>query len=192
MRFIVITVLLIAAFVAVVWEGSHIDSAERSWRRDLHRLAGGGHLAELQRLLETGVDVDVRDSTGVTPLLYASLFGRADEASALIAAGADINSTDPRGWNAAVTAAAGGYDAVLRKLISAGADLNTLTRNGRTALLLAVLNGHQSTVALLLEHGARCDVTDNLGQSVLQIAEAEHAPQHTLNLLTAHMAGAAD
>ena len=45
----------------------------------------------LQVIVESGVDVNVRNKGGVTPLMWACRWGNIDAISALLHAGVDIN-----------------------------------------------------------------------------------------------------
>ena len=67
----------------------------------LHDAAAYGELACLDKLLSEGTDPDwVNPATGLTPLLIASMNGRAECVLSLLHAGADIYAADPQGSTA--------------------------------------------------------------------------------------------
>ena len=67
----------------------------------LHDAAAYGELACLDKLLSEGTDPDwVNPATGLTPLLIASMNGRAKCVLSLLHAGADIYAADPQGSTA--------------------------------------------------------------------------------------------
>jgi uncharacterized protein len=68
-----------------------------------------------------GVDVNVTDRTGSTPLLEAARYGHEDICRILIAAGANLKSKDKDGKTALQLAIQGNHDEVVRVLKQAGA-----------------------------------------------------------------------
>jgi uncharacterized protein len=68
-----------------------------------------------------GVDVNVTDQTGSTPLLEAARYGHEDICRILIAAGANLKSKDKDGKTALQLAIQGNHDEVVRVLKQAGA-----------------------------------------------------------------------
>ena len=60
-------------------------------RRSLYVASDAGHLEAVRSLLDSGADVNERNKTHHTPLLYASMRGRVEDAKLLIEYGADVN-----------------------------------------------------------------------------------------------------
>ena len=90
------------------------------------------HMKIFDELLELGVDVNVHDSAGYTPLHHClTLYGNS------------------------VT------EEMAKKLIKAGAKINAKNRMGSTALMEAALSVKYEYVELLLQHGADPTVPDN-------------------------------
>ncbi|RPB11929.1 ankyrin [Morchella conica CCBAS932] len=75
-----------------------------------------GHEDVLKMILEQGVDVNVRDVDGRTPLHWAALFGMVDIVRVLLESGAD-GSVVAEGKTALALAAARGEDAVVELLV---------------------------------------------------------------------------
>jgi ankyrin repeat protein len=115
-------------------------------------------------------------SGGITPLMYAGLYGNAASARKLLDMGADPNARNDAGATALMWA----VDdlEVTRLLLDRNADPNLRSADGRTALVLAAARpGASDVVKALLDRGARID-----GEPVLsQAADAGDAA--TIRLL---------
>ena len=94
-------------FISLLLGGTHVVArlpaqdweAYRSGR--LHDAAAFGDLACLDKLLSEGTDPDwVNPGTGLTPLLVATMNGRAECVLSLLRAGADVYAADSQGSTA--------------------------------------------------------------------------------------------
>lgn len=92
-------------------------------------------------LLKAGADADVKDASGLTPLLEAC--GKRTR----------------------------GYKELALKLIENGADLNVLNNIGWTPLMLAISIGDSDIVALLLEYGANPEIRTPKGDNAISLAK---------------------
>jgi ankyrin repeat protein len=111
-----------------------------------------GDLAEVQRLLEAGVDVNARSTHSQwTPLM---LTDSVDMVDLLLTAGADIQLEDAIGGDALFYALDRENEAVLARLLAVGADLNRRNKYGWTRLRSAAFGRQPQQVALLLRLGA--------------------------------------
>ena len=144
----------------------------------LMRAAGAGDLAQVRTLLADLVDVNARDQSGYTALMYASKsrLDRADIAKTLLSAGADPNARD-KGGNTPLTWATwnGLRLGVMKELIAAGADINVRDAWGNPVLLdAASAIGDEGTsleaVKLLLEAGVDVSQTNSNGETALDLA----------------------
>ena len=93
-----------------------------------------GDLLKIKELLEKGVNVEARDNTGNTALIWAAWAGHADVTQVLIAAGADLEARDNAKDTALIAAFQGGRADIVRTLFSAGAKLRFLDYGERTHL----------------------------------------------------------
>ena len=126
-------------------------------------------------LIEGGIDADVRDSHGDTPLLEAAYGGAWEAALALIEHGAAVDVRGHRGVTPLHHAAFhDAWEAALA-LLDRGADVDAGDEDGRTPLHRA---GAQRMVDLLLDRGAAADapggVKDMAGWTPLHYALLEH------------------
>jgi ankyrin repeat protein len=108
--------------------------------------------SEVNRLLEAGEQVNGRDETGATALMYAALYSSPEMLRRLIARGADVNAANAAGATALMWAA----DSLekTRLLLDNGASINTKSSDGTTALLVATRHGNDQAVQALLLAGA--------------------------------------
>lgn len=107
-------------------------------------------LAELQQLLEQGVDLNERDHRGRTAIMAATHANNPIIVKLLIEAGADINLKDAMQDNPFLYAGAEGRLQILKLLIEAGADTKLTNRYGGNALIPAAEKGHVENVRELL------------------------------------------
>src|SRR4051812_43974900 len=98
-----------------------------------------------------GVQIDIRNHAGETPLMMAALKAEVDAANALVAHGAAVQKD---GWSPLHYAATGGSAAIVKLLLSKGAALEARSPNGTTPLMMAARYGNEEAVDALLAAGA--------------------------------------
>lgn len=123
---------------------------------ELMAAAHAGDLAQVQRLLAAGADVNVRDENGWSALMHACYNaelkrGFADVVQALIDAGADIEAPIGYGVRPLMLAAGYGETAVVEALLKAGADVQAKNEGGYTALMMVKQKHYVDVVNLLHE-----------------------------------------
>jgi ankyrin repeat protein len=105
---------------------------------DIFTVAGSGTVAQVLQAIKAGVDVNLRDGEGSTPLMFAGFNTNPDVISVLIKAGADVNARNVDGLTPLMFAAEHNTNPeVLSVLIKAGADVNARNERGSTALKFA-------------------------------------------------------
>ena len=114
-----------------------------------------------------GVDVDVRNRVGETPLMMAALKAEVDAAAALVAHGAAVKKD---GWAPLHYAATGGSAAIVRMLLAKGAVLEARSPNGTTPLMMAARYGNEEAVDALLAAGADRTLKNDLGMDASAFA----------------------
>jgi ankyrin repeat protein len=134
--------------------------------RNLNAIAGARYMTVLASavqhgnreivgiLIAAGADVNVRNSSGQTGLMFLTNPATVDLVRDLLGAGAKVNARDNFGDNALMNAAATGNAAVLRELITAGARVDATNQSGETALFFAARGNNPEVVTLLLDAGA--------------------------------------
>jgi ankyrin repeat protein len=131
-----------------------------------------GDLTIVKSLIKKGLDVNIRDEDGISPIHYAVVLGHNHIAQLLIESGADVNtqSCDMEFTTLLyATCFTGNYE-LTRILIAAGANPNVASKNGWTPLMKAVLSNHEQIVAFLLEHGADPNIINREGINALHLA----------------------
>ncbi|MHB1000127.1 MAG: ankyrin repeat domain-containing protein [Armatimonadota bacterium] len=113
-------------------------------------------IAALLKLVESGVDANVRDRYGRSALLYAVVDGNTDAVKILIENRADINMRDNEGWTALHAAAEEYRVEIANILLNNGAEVDAQDSYGNTPLFRSIINSRQrgEIIKLLLQHGA--------------------------------------
>jgi len=123
----------------------------------------------VSRILAAGVDLEQRDTDGMTPLLDAA--NEDDDLSrmkALLAAGADPNAVDDGGRTALHLVVAHDLSEALDLFLDAGVGVDT-DAAGRTPLMHAADRCRADMTKLLLERGADVHARDNAGATALHL-----------------------
>jgi ankyrin repeat protein len=114
-----------------------------------------------------GIQIDIRNHAGETPLMMAALKAEVDAATALVAHGAAVKKD---GWSPLHYAATGGSAAIIRLLLSKGAALEARSPNGTTPLMMAARYGNEDAVDALLAAGADRTARNDLGMDASAFA----------------------
>ena len=133
----------------------------------LVQAAARGDVAEVERLLDAGSNVDSRDETGRTAVTAAAYVGSAATVRVLVEAGADVDLQDDTRANALLSTGETGHVDVLREVLRGDPDLGRTNRFGGTALIPAADRGHVDVVRALLETEIAVDHVNNLGWTAL-------------------------
>lgn len=159
----------------------------------LHSFAKEGDLGNVLSLIPTGVSLDVMDANGMTPLHFASAFGRVEVAKVLIERGARHDSKATCGVATPLQLAKGNemmalleevnsfFDAAKRGCTDDVIELfsketcvfGAKDHQGCTPLHWAALHGHLGVVRLLLELGLDPADVSVKGNSPLHIAASK-------------------
>ena len=135
--------------------------------------AMAGNIPRIMRLLERGVDIQVRGLQGqekATALHLATSFVREDTVRLLLLKGADVNAMSENSKTALHQAIDDGNEQITRLLLEKGADTESKDSSGNTALVYAAARGREAVVRLLLQHGANVESEDSDGDPALILA----------------------
>lgn len=97
--------------IALRFEGMGISP--EVLEKDLWEAVSLNQPDKVARLIKQGAPLEVRDSRGATPLIWAAYRGFADVVGVLLEAGADKDAEDPRGMTALEWAKRKGHEAVV-------------------------------------------------------------------------------
>ena len=115
--------------------------------------------------------LDMKNTSGRTALMYASMCGDTNLVKYLISQGAVVDETDDDGKTALMFAAAQGKMFAVELLIKKGAVVTKKDNRGHTAIMEAATYGWNATVGILLKNGAVADEADNFGVTPLMFAQ---------------------
>lgn len=125
-----------------------------------------GDEATARRQVEQGVDLNIQDEEGITPLLWLILETKDYKAVELaLKVGADPNYKDGFGDNAVCSVAGSKYPELLKVVLDTGGNPNSLDRNGEPAIFNAIGEARWADIKLLVEHGADLNLTDGPGSN---------------------------
>ena len=148
-----------------------------------------GDVATVRQLIESGADINVAESDGMTPLHWAAGRGYVEVTRLLLEAGADVAVGTRIGtYTPLHLAVREGHTAVSKLLIEAGADITAATTNsGVTPLhLAAAAAGGEDIVAALIGAGADVNAKESVaGQTPLMFAASYGRTESVKRLLAA-------
>ncbi len=142
-------------------------SVEYEKIKNLMIAANDGNIDLLKTLLDSGVDVNVKDKFGMTALMWAS-HRRFSAVKLLIERKANINLPADNGYYPIHEAVGGGHKEIISYLLEHGADINTRGQNGETPVFSAV--GSIDRLEFMLKKGSNIKDTDKEGRSLLMMA----------------------
>jgi ankyrin repeat protein len=113
-------------------------------------------LARVDKLVQSGVNINATGASGQTPLHWSLLkVGiRASTIEHLLALGANPNARLDEGESVLLLAAGGNRADLLELFLQNGGDPNLADKHNRTPLMDAIAGQYESNVRLLLKHGA--------------------------------------
>lgn len=127
-------------------------------------------------------EVNKKNSSEWTPLMYAAYLGHRELCQLLILKGAKVEECNERNQTALMLAASCGAVDVVRILLDFSAELNRRDQYGRSSLHYAVKYYHAVVVQLLLERGADPNLSDN-NESTPLLAACENGDEKILSYL---------
>ncbi len=140
-----------------------------------------GNLVQVRKLLAAGLNIEVRDRQGHSPLMKAVVHGNPELVRILVQHGARVNVSDELGDTPLVWAASKDQLEVVRILLDHGADPD---RGIFTAMMWAALHGNLEMVVLLLQSGGDPDLRSREGWSALMWASEKGHSSVVEHLLT--------
>ena len=157
-------------------EGFDLLSKDKSGRTLLHYAAEEDDprvVPIIDFLVDSGIDVDVLDGRGATPLVWAVSGGSIPSTKRLIDLKADIEAVDSNFNTPLHLAAELGQTDIIKVLIEAGAEVDPKNSTGDTPLHSAILSEEPDAVKLLIDSGA--DVNEKTYEGLTPLYMAFHA-----------------
>jgi len=166
-----LALLLTLAFSDTAYAQTAPSASDIASYSGLHLAAHNGHVAEINRLVTAGADLNARDRAGRTPAHVAAFASHDEALTALANRGADMNALENRLYDVLTIAAVADDPQLVSLAMKLGnkADLITSVYDG-TALIAAAHLGHHDVVARLVAGGAPLDHINNLGWTALMEA----------------------
>lgn len=179
--------------------------------KDIHIAAESGDLDTVRLMLEQGVDVNLRDRNGNTPLFLASRWGHFQVAQFLVQCGADVNIKCAKGSTPLWAAANKKAIEIIHLLLENGAEMNLaaasvlddmsffknyfetggdvnkkIGKNGLSLIHVVASKGaKREIIELLIANGANVNERNEKGWTPLHLAATCRNPQ-TAEVLIAH------
>lgn len=111
--------------------------------------------ADVADALAKGVEINVVDEYGYTPLIQTAIVNSISKAEMLLKAGAEIDFTDLTTRTALHWAASNGNYEMCKLLLHYGANSNHYTNAGQPVLVMPFLRKQKNLQKLLVNHGAK-------------------------------------
>ena len=138
--------------------------------------------------LSAGIDLEIKDERGWTPLMIAAANGKEKLAQLLIHSGAKLTARDVNGFTPLHWAAFKGMSSIVTLLLSKEVNIDSQSKFKWTPLMQACTRGHKEVCIILLSAGANPDLANSDGLTALQMATGKGF-QGIVDVLTAHGAG---
>jgi ankyrin repeat protein len=173
---------LICAFDISEWQAAEL-LIERGANLIIpfHWAAGNYRSHVAQILISKGVDVNVKDTEGDTPLYIATISNDLHCVDLLISEGAEVDAKNRYGYTSLHAAASKGHVDILAYLIYAGADVNAKSDQNVTPLWWAAKEGNLESIKFLISNGADVHAKDNDSNVPLGVADTDEK-KHILYL----------
>ncbi len=133
---------------------------------DIFYAIKNGETKTIRIYIKNKLDLNIRDSNGDTPLIYAAKVGNFVAVKLLIGAKAQVN-LDNKGTTPLMAGAYNGKLDIVKLLVAAKADINAIDENGDTALILATKKGHYEIVKFLIYSKADLNIKNKMGHTAL-------------------------
>ena len=136
--------------------GGNFDLVDNTGKSAIVYAAARGDTEIVTRLLDNGIDPNIRYGNDLTVLMWAAGFSDdvpenegEQTVKILLNRGAQVNKRDNRGWTALTISAQRGHLGVVELLLAAGANRHLQAKDGKTAYAVARQSKHDAISKLL-------------------------------------------
>ncbi len=150
-----------------------------------HSALKNGDLKLAKQLIDQGVNVNAKDSSGATALYLAVIGNDMRTIHFLLGNEVDVNAKIEENYTLLHVAAQCGHKDIVELLLQHGADVNAKNKEGATPLHPAAEGGHKGIVKLLLDNKADVNAQENDGYVALHVA-AKEGREEVVELLLQH------
>jgi len=140
--------------------------------RGFHQAAVAGDRRAMALFLEAGVNTEISNERGWTPLMLAAFNGHDDVIKVLIKHRANVHASDLLGNTALHWAADSGKASTAKLLIEYHAVIDAVNNSGYTPLLQASKGRHLGVVLLLIDSGTDLNAAARDGSTALHLSAA--------------------
>ncbi len=137
-----------------------------------------GNVEAISLALEAGIDPNLTDENGRTPLMLAAFNGHTEIAERLLEAGARLDLRDSTNRTAFMFACTGSNLKLITILHRRGASVNDIdSHESWTPLMFAAAEGHRDVVQYLLDNNADPTAADVDGETAAMFAQSRGFPE---------------
>ncbi|XP_067668072.1 serine/threonine-protein phosphatase 6 regulatory ankyrin repeat subunit A-like [Haliotis asinina] len=156
----------------LVSKGCDLSVVDDQGRNILHAACHSDNVDIVENLLSREVgDIESRDKTGKTPVMYAVQHGNKKVVDLLVSKGCDLSVVDDQGRNILHAACHSDNVDIVENLLSREVgDIESRDKTGKTPVMYAVQHGNKKVVDLLVRHGCNLSVVNDLGRNILHAA----------------------
>ncbi|MBR2633519.1 MAG: ankyrin repeat domain-containing protein [Lentisphaeria bacterium] len=144
--------------------------AQQTAREDFIKAAAENDLEKVKKLLGTGVNINSKNSRGVTALMNAANAGNVEIVEYLTTRGADVNIRSVAGKTALMYAAENNKPKVIPVLLKARTAPKSADNSTIIALMYAASDGYVEVVEAMLKNRVNVNIRDNSGMTALAYA----------------------
>lgn len=129
-----------------------------------------GDTKSVAELLANGIDPNVQDQMGETPLLRAAERGSGPIVDALLSAGADVEAVDSEGNTPLMVSIRNDHFATSKRLLEGHSDVNHQNIEGESPLMFAARRGDTQTLLYLLQARADLGLENAIQENAAEVA----------------------
>ena len=132
----------------------NIKTFENFNSQDIFTYIYNDDIQSVKNYIDSGYNLNIKEYTGITPFIYATINNNIEIVKLLLNAGADIDKQDNYGNTALIAATFYNNIEIVELLLNAGADINKQNNRGYTALINSARSNYREIVELLLDYNA--------------------------------------
>lgn len=147
--------------------GANLQVSSDMGRTLLHGVAHSDNILLAGKLIDSGLDVNVKDEDGATPILFAASNGKFEMFKLFEEYEAELLVVENNGNDLMMNAAIGGNVELIGYLFDRGISVNSYNNDDWTPLLFACSENHQGIVEILINASADIQIYNNQGETPL-------------------------